>query len=388
MATNNSANYSPTIHTVQIGGSNGTLVSVANGNTGQVLGANTGADPSWVSAGTGTVTSVSGTTNQVSVATGTTTPVISLVGPYTPSTYTAHGVLIGATTSSIVATATGSAGQILKSGGAAADPLWTSSTYPSTNSTGDVIYGSGSNAYSNLAISTNIGSQLSSDGTNVLWGNPASIVYVYDEWLDQNGIYNSGTTVANAGTAGQNTSTASNVGLLTLGTGVNTNGASALRFAINGTLFQFGGGITTLDMYCQLSALSDGTNTYTTSIGFGTNSTTTSDPSNGAFFQYTNGTNSGQWIIRTVKAGSATSANTTTAADTNYHRYTITCNAAGTSLAFYIDGVQVTGSPLSTNIPTTAAFSLVCNIIKSAGTTARSINLDYTKYVQVLTTTR
>jgi hypothetical protein len=72
----------------------------------------------------GTVTSVSGTANQVAVATGTTTPVISLIGPYSPATYTAHGVLIGEGTSSIVATTTGASGIPLIGQGSSADPIF------------------------------------------------------------------------------------------------------------------------------------------------------------------------------------------------------------------------------------------------------------------------
>lgn len=100
---------------------------------------------------TGTVTSVTGTANQVAVATGTTTPVISLIGPYTPSTYTAHGVLIGEGTSSIVALGAGAAGQILQSGGASADPAYSTSTYPSTNAINTLLYASAANTISALA---------------------------------------------------------------------------------------------------------------------------------------------------------------------------------------------------------------------------------------------
>lgn len=111
----------------------------------------------WSSAAgaSGTVTSVSGTTNQVSVATGTTTPVISLVGPYTPATYTAHGVLIGESTSSIVALAAGSAGQVLQSGGASADPVYSTSTYPSTNAISTLLYASSANVMGALATANN-----------------------------------------------------------------------------------------------------------------------------------------------------------------------------------------------------------------------------------------
>lgn len=84
----------------------------------------------WLELGssTGDVLSVTGTANQILATPTTGNVVLSLIGPYTPATYTAHGVLIGEGTSSIVATATGSAGQFLTSGGASADPTWTTAT--------------------------------------------------------------------------------------------------------------------------------------------------------------------------------------------------------------------------------------------------------------------
>jgi hypothetical protein len=95
----------------------------ASGTVGNVLTSNGTIWTSTAPATSGTVTSVSGTANQVSVATGTTTPVISLIGPYTPANYTAHGVLIGEGTSSIAATAVGTTGQVL-TGVTGEDPVW------------------------------------------------------------------------------------------------------------------------------------------------------------------------------------------------------------------------------------------------------------------------
>jgi hypothetical protein len=76
----------------------------------------------------GDVLSVTGTANQILATPTTGNVVLSLIGPYTPATYTAHGVLIGEGTSSIVATATGSAGQYLVSNGASADPTFQTAT--------------------------------------------------------------------------------------------------------------------------------------------------------------------------------------------------------------------------------------------------------------------
>ncbi len=61
-------------------------------------------------------------------------------------TLTNHGVLIGQGTSAIAQTATGSSGQILRSGGAAADPAYSTATYPSTAGTsGNVLTSDGTN---------------------------------------------------------------------------------------------------------------------------------------------------------------------------------------------------------------------------------------------------
>jgi hypothetical protein len=61
----------------------------------------------------GDVISVTGTANQIHASPTTGAVILSLIGPYTPATYTSHGVLLGAGTSSIVATAEGATGTVL-----------------------------------------------------------------------------------------------------------------------------------------------------------------------------------------------------------------------------------------------------------------------------------
>jgi hypothetical protein len=74
--------------------------------------------------GTGTVTSVSGTANQVAVANPTTTPVISLIGPYAPTTYPAHSVIVGEGTASMAGVGPGAANTIFVGEGATTDPAF------------------------------------------------------------------------------------------------------------------------------------------------------------------------------------------------------------------------------------------------------------------------
>lgn len=68
-----------------------------------------------------------GTANQITSAGSGSTITLSLVGPYTPATYTAHGVLLGEGASSIAATAAGTNGQVLI-GSTGADPAFSTIT--------------------------------------------------------------------------------------------------------------------------------------------------------------------------------------------------------------------------------------------------------------------
>lgn len=74
-----------------------------------------GGGGNWIELATssGDVLSVTGTANQILASPTTGNVVLSLIGPYTPATYTAHGVLVGEGTGSIVATAAGTTGQVL-----------------------------------------------------------------------------------------------------------------------------------------------------------------------------------------------------------------------------------------------------------------------------------
>ncbi len=163
-----------TAHGVVISENLGAFASTAAATTGQVLTGVTGADPVWSSPATsGTVTSVTGTANQVAVATGTTTPVISLIGPYTPATYAAHGVLLGEGTSSIVASAVGTTGQVL-TGVTGSDPVWAAPATGGTVTSVSVVSANGfagtvatSTSTPAITLSTTITGVLSGNGTAI-----------------------------------------------------------------------------------------------------------------------------------------------------------------------------------------------------------------------------
>jgi hypothetical protein len=102
-----------TNHAVLVGAGTTTITKLAVGTTGQVLTAATAADPAFAALGTN-------------------------------SGLTAHGVIIGEGTSALAATSAGTAGQLLVSGGASADPTWTTATFPTTvGSAGTILRSNG-----------------------------------------------------------------------------------------------------------------------------------------------------------------------------------------------------------------------------------------------------
>jgi len=145
-----------------------------------------------------------------------------------------------------------------------------------------------------------------------------------------------------------------------------------------------GGGTVTLQQYVKISALSDGTNRYILRLGFIGDTTTIN---NGIYFSYSDNANSGKWQIVTMNGGVATTNNTNTTADTNWHIFKIVVNSGATSISFYIDGTEVTNSPITTNIPT-ASLYLTMHQTKSLGTISQKIYQDLYTLNYTLTTPR
>ncbi len=128
--------------------STGGLQGITPGSSGTILvSGGTGGPSVWTTlAGAGAVTSVTGTANQVA-STGGSTPVISLTGPFGFTTLTSNGILYGAGTSAISATAAMTNGQILV-GQTSSAPL------PKTLSGDATLASSGAITIASLAITT------------------------------------------------------------------------------------------------------------------------------------------------------------------------------------------------------------------------------------------
>ena len=67
------------------------------------------------------------------------------------TTLTDHGVMLGSGASAVTVTAAGTAGQLLSSGGAAADPAWTTLTIPATIGINEIFYASAANVLGVIA---------------------------------------------------------------------------------------------------------------------------------------------------------------------------------------------------------------------------------------------
>lgn len=211
-----------TNHTVQLGNASGSLTSLTNGTTGQILTAVTGADPAWSTIATG-VSSVTGTANQITAAPTTGAVVLTI-----PSTFIAPGS-IEATTS-----VTATLGNVIITAG--------NLTLPNTNVTGalgEIIVG-GTRYYNNFGTG----------GSNLFWGANSGNVNVLNTGAANVG-YGGGTfqsitsgqsnsalgnnSLQNQTTGSQNTASGASSG-----TALNTGGNNSLFGYQSGLLLQSG----------------------------------------------------------------------------------------------------------------------------------------------------
>lgn len=169
------------------------------------------------------------------------------------------------------------------------------------------------------------------------------------------------------------------VGFMTMGLGTTNAGLAALVDPSLSSI-KFGSGRARFGARAAIHTLSNGTDTFTTRIGF--IDSATAESTDGAFFRYTDGVNSGKWqaVTRSNNTETATDTGVTVVADA-FKRFTVDMNAAGTSCVFAIDGSTVATN--TTNIPTGAGRETGYGAmsLKSAGTT--STTGGYVDYMEI-----
>lgn len=166
---------------------------------------------------------------------------------------------------------------------------------------------------------------------------------------------------------------AAGVAVFTTSTSV---GGRAALVSNNNNCIRLGGGEAIFEVRVRLGNLSDGTQSFTVRFGFMSDGG--GDAPNGVFFRYTHSVNSGNWqgVARNNNSETATNFSTTPVTS-GWQKLRIVVNAAGSSAEFFINGVSV--GTVASNIPTAAGreTALGASIIKSAGTTARTLLMDY-----------
>lgn len=181
-------------------------------------------------------------------------------------------------------------------------------------------------------------------------------------------------------------------GVVTDSTGTNTNGGYQHRGSLSP--IQFGSGLYRWDSRVRIPTNSDGTNTFQFLCGFFDNLSGV-DQVDGIYFLYdsqgvsTGSAASGNWQIVTASNSSRTFTTTSVAIDnSNLQKLRIDVNADATSVTFYIDDVAVgthtTNTPSGASRLTTSGTYLQ----KSAGTTARTADIDYLYLKAKFTTPR
>lgn len=299
------------------------------------------------------------------------------------TTLTNHGVLIGQGTSAIAATAAGTSGQVLQSGGAGGNPSYSTATYPSTAGTS--------------------GNVLTSDGTN--WASsapsgafvPNSVMYIKDDFTNIPSIVTTpfssefAWVMSGVFTNASASQISTNPGLILSPSNPSgqvrgiTSGSSG-----SGITFVLGGGAIAINWVIKLATLSNGTNRYTLYVGLTDwAGTAASAPTNGTYFTYSDNVNSGNWVGNTTSASSTSTANSSVAAiNSAFVNLGITINAAGTSVGFFINGTQIANSPLAANIPTAAIAPSVFAIASAGTVPAGALVIDLFYLTQTLTTPR
>jgi SO2946-like, C-terminal domain len=271
-------------------------------------------------------------------------------------------------------------------------------THQSSYTKGDLLYASATNTLSKLGVGT-IGQIIKSDGLIPGWGfpyvDPTLFYWFKEDFSSTNSVgtnewvhTSSGGTVEVYGSVSAGVAPVYDtnvIGVLGLSTGGgSTNTASTM---CHDEAFCLGGGTVLWFSRIQLSALSDGTDTYQVQIGFGDHSASAYD--DGIWFDYIHSANSGKWVCKTASNTTVTTLNTsTTAVAGQWVSLAWVLNANATSVEFFINGVSQ--GTITTNIPSGVdrATGPRMRILKSAGTNSRSLYCDYVEIFERFTTPR
>ena len=257
---------------------------------------------------------------------------------------------------------TATSGKILQGQGVGTASNFSTATYPATVASGDVITATSTNVVGSLVVPTNrwqVGSRLNYSGSAPAWMNFAKDIYIYDDWISNASSGWLGWNTTNGGSA---TITVNDfvsttvVGNVSLNTGTSSFSQAVIQLGDTLHAMTFGGGRCVITWLAKLSRLSTSGARYGTHIGYinqGADYPTTT-----VSFYYEDSVNSGNWQLIAKDNSSTTTTNSSTAADTNWHKFTIDVNAGATSAEFFIDGTSL--GTVTSNIPQASGSTHTC----------------------------
>lgn len=364
-----------TLNGVLFGNGTSSVGVTAQGATNTVLLGNGGvpsfgAVPAGALPGNGQITLANGTNISVSgspVSLGG-TATISVSGPITPITYTTNGVLYGNATGALQVTAQGAANTVLLGNGGV--PSFGQVPNGALQNS-SITFTAGTNVTFNVASPATIalGGALTINASTSGGGGSSAVVSFYEEFAGN--IFSAsgknlfvGQTSWTYNLAGSGGSTAISI----IGTGTNPG---ILNFNMEGTGILCGAFLSASPLRVGVLPGQGANNstfivalpsvsTLTNFIGFGTTFPLSSGPA--IYFGHNRVANGGFYTcVSTISFGNAgitTTVNTTTpigGGPNGFDKLQIQINAAGTSIAYLINGVTV--ATIITNIPTSLPMS-------------------------------
>jgi hypothetical protein len=175
-------------------------------------------------------------------------------------------------------------------------------------------------------------------------------------------------------------------GIATLETGTNSTGRANIISPVSDQIVPGFGRLSFTAVIRTPSNLSDATNRYGIKVGFGTVTTAVTDGA-GVHFRYRDNINSGKWQGYTVDytgLPTQTDLGITVAASTWYTLEAFV-NADATKTVYVINGTPAATVDLALQSGATVYAGMNAMILKSAGTTSRSMHMDYLDFRQEVT---
>jgi len=276
---------------------------------------------------------------------------------------TAYAVLCGGTTSTAAIqsiASVGTTGQVLLSNGASALPTFQS------------IIG-GTPTIGDTPIYNTAGSLVTQDLSKFSLMFDDMQYYAPLGWSTQLWPWNATVSGASAVVVGLNNESG-HLGIVRGSTGTTTTGSAYFN---RGYSIDLGDDIIRFESLIRFPDLSTAGEEYNCNIGIHNARSAGVPASTGVYFEY-NRSNSTNWRGVCATGGSLSRSTGTNVAVTagSWHHLVFTINQGATSVDFSVDGTDI--GAVTGNIPT--AMDTICvYIIKSAGSTARSVDCDFVK---------